>query len=145
MGTAANAYAAAYRTSEVEGLTQRDILVKMYLVAEASLAKAQAAMTAKRPADAHFACVRAKEIFIELASTLNFEVGGDLAVRLRDLYLFLIANVSEANLRKDPAKIAAIQPIVATLRAGWEQIPDEEANTTSLPEGQHRHAFDLRT
>ncbi len=144
MAPAANAYA-AYRSAEVEGLTQRDLLIKLYEGAERFLVNAQAGMREKRASDAHFGCVRAKAIFIELMSTLNFELGGEVAVQLRDLYVFLIATISEANLRKDPAPIEKILPVIATLRQGWEQVPQEFANTSALPVGEHRHSLDLRT
>ncbi|MBA3845327.1 MAG: flagellar export chaperone FliS [Planctomycetes bacterium] len=144
MAATANAYA-AYRSAEVEGLTQRDLLIKLYQGAERFLFQAQAAMRAKQSSDAHFGCVRAKAIFIELMSTLNFDLGGEVATQLRDLYVFLIATISEANLRKDPTKLESIMPVIATLRQGWEQVPDEFANTTALPAGEHRHSLDLRT
>ncbi len=143
---APTAYAnAAYRSAEVEGLTQRDLLIKLYQGTERFLLHAQVAMQEKRASDAHFGCVRAKAIFVELMSTLNFDLGGEVAVQLRDLYVFLIATISEANLRKDPAAIAAILPVIATLRQGWEQVPQEFANTSALPVGEHRHSLDLRT
>ena len=38
-------------------------------------------------------CQKAKRIFVELLSTLNFEVGGEIAERLRDIYLFLLVKL----------------------------------------------------
>lgn len=139
--TARNAYA-AYRSSEIETLNQRDLVVKLYEGVERFLARAAAAMDAHQIEPAHNDCTRSRAIITELLSTLNMEAGGEIAERLRNLYLFFIDEITRANLRKDPAIIRAIIPIVASLREAWQQIPDEHANTTSL-EANHGHALNV--
>jgi flagellar protein FliS len=140
----ANAYA-AYRTAEIETISQRDLIVKLYEGAERFLRQAQVAMRQRQTEIAHNNCLKARRIFIELTSTLNFELGGDIAGHLRDLYLFVIAHITEANLRKSPEKIDEVMPIITSLRSAWEQIPAEFAGTTSMPSGNQGHSFNLRT
>ena len=122
-----NAYS-AYRSAEIETLTQRDLIIKLYQGAERFLIGAKMAMENKEIENANTLSQKAKRIFMELLSTLDFEQGGAIAKQLRDLYLFIISSIVEANLRKDPARIGQILPIVATLREGWEQVPANEAN-----------------
>ena len=129
---AANSYKKAYGAAEVETLSQRDILIRLFQGAERFLVQAQLAMSNRQIEPAHHHCQKARAIFVELLSTLNFELGGEIAVQLRDLYVFIIGRITEANLRKDPAIIAGILPAIATLREGWEQIPDEHARTSAL-------------
>jgi flagellar protein FliS len=81
---------------------------------------------------------------MELMATLNFDQGGEMAIRLKDLYSFLIFQISEASLRKNPEQIQTILPIIRTMREGWENVPDEEANTTSIPAGTEGHALNFR-
>ena len=140
----ANAYA-AYRTAEIETISQRDLIVKLYEGAERFLRQAQTAMQQRQTEIAHNNCLKARHIFMELAATLNFEQGGDIATHLRDLYLFLIAHITEANLRKSSEKIDEVMPIISILRKAWEQIPADLADTSSMPTGNHGHAFNLRT
>lgn len=136
----------AYRSAEIEGLSQRDLLVKLFEGIERFLGQARTAMEAKQIEPAHNGCLKARAIIMELLSTLNFDQGGDIAKQLRDLYLYLLSSISEANLRKDPALITAILPVVETLRSAWQDIPAEEANTTSLPGGTQRTSHvNLRT
>ena len=138
----AHAYA-AYRTAEVETLTQRDLIVKLYQGAERFLLQAKMGMENKQIENATVGCQKAKRIFVELLSTLNFESGGEIADQLRDLYLFIVSQIVEANLQKDPQMIGELLPIIATLRGAWEEIPAEHANTSSLKEehvGQTFHA-----
>ncbi len=132
---AATTYKKAYGAAEVETLSQRDILVKLFQGAERFLVQAQLAIHNRQVEMAHTNCQKARAIFVELLSTLNFEQGGEIAIQLRDLYVFLIGQITEANLRKDAAKLSALLPTIATLREAWEQIPDEHARTSSLRTG----------
>ena len=141
---AANAYA-AYRNAELQTIPQRDLIVRLYQGAERFLIQAQAAMHNKQFEMAHANCQKAKAIFSELMATLNFEQGGDVAGQLKELYLFLIIKTVESNLRKDPALIGQLLPIVATLREAWQQIPDEHAQVSSVPVGHDGHSLSLRT
>lgn len=143
MSPAATAYA-AYRSAEIETISQRDLIVLLYQGAERFLDAGRQAMELHQLETAMVQCRRAKEIFIELLSTLNFEVGGEVAKQLKELYAFLILQITEASMRKEPQKIAAIMPIVATLREGWQQIPDDFANVSSMPTGNDGHVFSCK-
>ncbi len=136
---------AAYRKTEANTLSQRDLIVKLYQGAERFLLQGKLGMQNGNPELACVGCQKARKIFIELASTLNFEQGGEIAERLRDLYLFLIGEITKASLDRDPARLEAIMPVIATLREGWEQIPDEHANLTSLPGGHDGCGFQITT
>ncbi len=141
---AANAYS-AYRTAELHTISQRDLIVRLYQGAERFLIQAQAAMHNKQMEMAHHNCQKAKAIFSELLATLNFEQGGAIAAQLKELYLFLIVKTVEANLRKDAKLIAQMLPIVATLREAWQQIPDEQAQITSLTATPAGSTFSVST
>ncbi|MCK6488249.1 MAG: flagellar export chaperone FliS [Planctomycetes bacterium] len=136
----ARAAAGAYRRAEINTLSQRDLLVRLYQGAERFLTHARNAMAKGEIETAHGACQKTKAIFTELVATLDLEKGGDVARQLKELYLFLILRTVEANLRKDPAIIDQLLPIIATLRGAWEQIPDSEANTSARVGGEgHFH------
>lgn len=139
----ANAYG-AYRSAEITTASQKDLIVRLYLGAEKFLDLACQAMADKKYVDSMTNCRKARDIFMELMSTLNFEQGGELAIRLKDLYAFLVFQISEASLRKNPEQIQTILPIIRTMREGWENVPVEEANTTSIPVGNEGHALNFR-
>lgn len=136
--------AASYRTAEVATISQRDLIVKLYRGAERFLELAQEAMRQQRIEAAHLNCQKMRAIFFELMSTLNFERGGEIAARLRDLYSFLIFQIVEANLTKDPEKLAALKPTISSLREAWEQIPDHLANVSSIPQENDGHACNFK-
>ncbi len=141
--SAANAYT-AYRTAELATISQRDLIVRLYQGAERFLNQAQLAMSNKQVEMAHVNCQKAKAIFCELMATLNFEKGGEIANQLKELYLFFILQIVEANLRKDPSMIARILPSIAQLREAWQQVPEEHANVSSVPAGHDGAAFSIR-
>ncbi len=141
---AANAYS-AYRFAELQTIPQRDLIVRLYQGAERFLILAQAAIHNKQFEMAFHNCQKAKAIFTELLATLNLDKGGEIAEQLRELYLFLIVKTVEANLRKDPALIASLLPILATLREAWQQIPDDLAQVTSAPGGNSGSTFSVNT
>jgi flagellar protein FliS len=144
MSPAATAYA-AYRAAEIETISQKELIIRLYQGAERFLELGRQAMVLRQCESAMTHCRRAKDIFIELMATLNFEQGGDLARQLKELYAFFIVQISEASMRKDPDQIAALYPVIATLRDGWQQVPEEHANLSSMPVGHEGHAFSLRT
>ncbi len=135
---------AAYRSAEVETVSQRELIVRLYLGAERFIGNAREAIKANKGEEAIVQCRKARDIFIELMATLNFEAGGELAHQLRDLYAFIIYQISEGSLKKNEAQLAALLPIMRTLREGWEAVPDEHANVTSIPEGNRGHSLNLR-
>ena len=135
----------AYRQADVHTSSQKDLILRLYQGLERFLRTAQAAMANRQIEAAHRHCEKAKDILSELLYTLNLEAGGEFATQLRDLYVFLVAQVVEANLRKNPAIIEGILPIIATLADGWRQVPEEHANLTSVPESNQGHAVNFRS
>ncbi len=139
------ALAAAYRNAEIETVSQRDLLVRLYQGIERFLDQGEAAMRNQKRELATVSCQKARAILFELLSTLNFEVGGEIAERLKQIYLFLIAEITECSLRKDADRLRKIRPTLAILRSAWEEIPAEFANVTSLT-GVDRHSLvDVRS
>jgi len=134
----------AYRSAEVETVSQKELIIRLYQGAERFLNAGRIAMEANRGEEALNQCRRARDIFVELMSTLNFEVGGKVAHQLSELYTFLIYQISEASLKKNPAQLTTLMPIIRTLREGWEAIPDEHSNVTSIPEENGGHSLNLK-
>jgi flagellar protein FliS len=140
----ANAAYAAYQTAEVGTLTQKGLIIKLYQGAERFLMRARLAMTNEQIDLSCESCIKAKRIFMELLSTLNFEQGGEVATRLRDLYLFIITEIVAANVNQDPERIMKVLPVIQTLRSAWEAIPEEHANTSSLTQNGG-HSLNIST
>lgn len=128
---AAIAYS-AYRRGEIETLTPRDLLIKLFEGMERFIEQGAMAIQNRHHEMAAKNCQRIRDIVFELQATLNFEAGGEIAKRLDAIYSFMIIEVTEANLRQDAARLRSLQRVVRPLLEGWKGIPDDHARTTSL-------------
>jgi flagellar secretion chaperone FliS len=140
---AAVAYS-SYRRAELETISPRELLVRLFLGLERFVEEAAMGMQNRQYETAANACRRFRDIVLELQATLNFDSGGDVAVRLDQIYKFLITECSEANLRKDAAKMRALLRVVRPLREGWQAVPDAHAHTTSLTGDDRRNVISIR-
>jgi flagellar secretion chaperone FliS len=66
--------------------------------------------------------VKAQDIISELNAVLDMEAGGEVAVNLRKLYLFMNKQLIEANIQKDPRIIREIIGLLEELNQGWKAI-----------------------
>ena len=67
---------------------------------------------------------RAIDIIDELNNSLNVEVGGEVAMNLRRLYLFMERHLHEANAQKDPQRIEEVIALLSDLYEGWKAVAD---------------------
>lgn len=68
---------------------------------------------------------KAIEIIGGLRSFLDFEKGGDLAVRLEGLYDYMERTLFEANAKNDPAKLDEVAALLRQIKEGWDGIREE--------------------
>lgn len=65
---------------------------------------------------------KALDIINELNNVLDMEAGGEIAMNLRRLYVFMTQNLSAANIKKDPQKIDEVIKLLEELNQGWKAI-----------------------
>lgn len=65
---------------------------------------------------------RAQDIINELNAVLDMEAGGEIAINLRKLYLFMNKQLTEANIQKDVRMIREIIGLLEELNQGWKAI-----------------------
>lgn len=68
---------------------------------------------------------KAIEIVGGLRSFLDFEQGGDLAVRLESLYDYMERTLFEANAKNDVAKLDEVADLLRSIKDGWDGIREE--------------------
>jgi flagellar protein FliS len=64
--------------------------------------------------------VKCQAIVSEFLSTLDMKVGGDVAVNLQQLYLFLIDHMNQANIRNSGRHMDDVVRILTTIREGFD-------------------------
>jgi flagellar protein FliS len=67
-------------------------------------------------------CVsKAQKILLALRDTLDFNIGGDLARNLDDLYAYSLQRLSHAHAHNDAAALQEVHDILTALQQAWQQ------------------------
>ena len=111
-----------YQKTQVTTASREKILLMLYEGAIRFTKQAHAAMLAKKIADKGKYISKATAILSELMATLDFKVGGQLAVDLENLYIFMIDKLIEGNIHNNPEHLAAVEKILMTLYSAWKDV-----------------------
>lgn len=114
----------AYRKTDVMTANKETILLMLYNGALRFLKRAMEAEEKQDKPERNKWILRTQEIVNELRSTLNFEVGGELAQNLDGLYGYCTRVLSETMMEEKPDGLKTVHQILSTLLEGWEQAID---------------------
>ncbi len=65
---------------------------------------------------------KAIRLISELDATLDMERGGQIAQNLRNLYLYMLDRLTQANVTNDARIAAEVASLVQRIKAGWDPI-----------------------
>lgn len=65
---------------------------------------------------------RANDIVLELMSCLDFQRGGEIAIALERLYVFLVQRLTDANVAGDPDLLDVAIKILRDLSLAWAEV-----------------------
>lgn len=114
-----------YKQASVLTASREQILLMMYEGAIKFTKIAITAMEEKRIADRGTSILRAYDIIMELHTTLDHKIGGDIAKQLEDLYLFMLDQYTKANIKSDVAPLKTNLKILENLYDGWKQAVEK--------------------
>ncbi len=118
MGTALSK---AYLLTKVLTASKVEVIVYLYEGAIGYLHRATEALRDGRRGEATQAIDRAVHIVIELSGSLNYTVGGQIALRLDAIYNHLIESLTLAMSRGDAEAIESCEGILVILHGAWKQ------------------------
>lgn len=73
----------------------------------------------------HNLLIRSQKACVELISSLDFEIGGDLANNLNLVYAYWHRELVRANMEQDPTRVEKILPDIVDYRQTWAQAIKE--------------------
>jgi flagellar secretion chaperone FliS len=111
-----------YQTTQISTASTGDLVVLLYDGAVQSLLLAEDAIEARRWTESTSELIRAQKIIMELNNGIDLERGGDLAVKLRGLYLYMYRILVEASIEKNVAQVQHIRGLLDQLRASWRAV-----------------------
>jgi flagellar secretion chaperone FliS len=117
-----------YVGASVDTASPARLVTMLYDRLVRDLITAEAALVGSDLESANNALVHAQEIVWELAAGLDptkWSGGPALAA----LYQFMLAELIDANVRKDVAKVSSVRELVEPLRDAWHQAAELSAGT----------------
>jgi flagellar protein FliS len=72
--------------------------------------------------ETHQLLVKAQAIVLELQQTLNYDIGGEIAEQLGELYEFIYQRLVDANIEKKVNGIKDAQKLLEDLLTTWREI-----------------------
>jgi flagellar protein FliS len=108
-----------YQQSAVEQAEPVKLVGMMYEGALRFIRRAEKRIADGDPEGAHNNIMRAYAIIAELMATLDFNQGGEIAVKLEQCYEYLLHLLQEANIKKDAAMLQQARTLIEPLLATW--------------------------
>lgn len=115
----------AYQKNKYETASPHRLILMLYDGALSNIRHAAEALDGRDAEAARRAILKAQDIVSELLSCLNVEQGGDIALNLRRLYLYVFNRLVQANVRKDRTILEEVDGILSDLRSAWAEIGKE--------------------
>jgi flagellar protein FliS len=83
------------------------------------LARARGHIVGKRYEQKAASINKCVDIINGMASSLDFEHGGQVVANLANLYEFCAAHLHNAGIKLDPAMVDEVVQVITTIRQGW--------------------------
>ena len=110
-----------YKKQEIMTATPGEILILLYEGAIRFLNLAKAGLQEGNPEKYHNNLLKAQRIVVEFMTSLDMEVGGEVAQNLYSLYEYYYFRLIQANLKKDVTMVDEVLEHLRNLKATWEQ------------------------
>ncbi len=124
-----------YKKNQFYTADKGTLLLMLYQGAIDFLMRAKEYLQKGQIADKGIYLSKAHAIVAELLSSLDFEVGGDLARSLDALYRFMMEQLMEAHLSNDVKPIDDVLSLLLLLQEGWEGAVAQARKEGSLRDG----------
>jgi flagellar secretion chaperone FliS len=111
----------AYKKTSVETASKEQILLMLYQAAIKNCKKAMEAIDQNNLPKKGEYIGKLQDIVVELANSLDFEVGGDVAKELSALYDYILFSSTQANIKLDKTYLEGCLKVLNTLYDGWTE------------------------
>ncbi|RKX23667.1 MAG: flagellar export chaperone FliS [Candidatus Zixiibacteriota bacterium] len=127
-----NVYSNQYQNNQVMTASPEQILIMLYDGAIRFVRQAKFAIEDNRAGDKAIAISKAVAIITEFSNTLDYEVGGEIALNLGRLYDFMIRELSAVNARSEIERLLPVENILLDLREGFSGAAQINQHGTQL-------------
>jgi len=127
-----NAYQ-KYKNTSIQSASKEKLLLMLYEGAIRFMKTAIKAAEEKNIAERGWNIGKTFDIIMELNNTLDHKVGGDIAKNLEQLYMYIMEQLTKANISGSPEPLRSALMVLENLYGGWvqavEKLKKDEAET----------------
>ena len=132
--SALNSYRKVGVETGVASASPQRLILMLYEGAIAAVAAAQQHLRLKNIAAKGEAISKAISIIDGgLKASLDLNVGGELALNLSQLYVYMGHRLLHANIKNDPAALEEVRQLLQQLMSAWESLAASTAATAAQP------------
>ena len=114
----------SYQKFDTLGKSPLELLLMVYRGAAKELKEAEEAFAREDRETGRAKMERARKFITHLYTTLDNDKGGDVAVKLGQLYVFIIERIQVAQATGDTAIIGDLRAIIENLQTGWQEVQE---------------------
>lgn len=111
-----------YKQMQIKTANPGKLLLMLYQGAVKFMKLAKKNIKAGEIEASHKNIIKAQNIILELQSTLNKKQGGEIALRLENLYDYIYRELIQANLNKNTRHLDNVIPLVEELFSSYKEI-----------------------
>lgn len=115
----------AYENVNAQTASPTQILLRLYEGAIRFTRQAQQAIRDNKPAEKGILISKTMAILDEFIAALDHQQAPELCSQLERLYLFMIDQLAQANMKMDPEPLDLVLHHLTTLQEAWEQAAQE--------------------
>jgi flagellar secretion chaperone FliS len=129
----ASVYREVDARTALDGASPHKLVSLLFAALANQIANARGALARRDVVEKGRAVAHAVRILEEgLVAPLDMPGGGSIASNLRDLYDYMVQQLTRANLYNDDALLAECSRLVETIRSGWDGIKDQVPTRAAL-------------
>ncbi len=107
----------------VQGSDPHQLIMLLFDAADTALERAREQIIARDIPGKAVSLNKATEIILDgLVASLNLKQGGELAEKLKALYLYMVGRLTDANVKLDPEAVTEVQDLLKQLSEAWREI-----------------------
>ncbi|MGG4394225.1 flagellar export chaperone FliS [Paenibacillus thiaminolyticus] len=112
----------AYQKNKYETASPHKLILMLYYGALKYTNQAETALAEGNPLSAHQHILKVQDIIYELIACLNEREGGEVAQNLKNLYLYVIDQLVQANIQKSAQPLREAKAVIQSVKDAWETI-----------------------
>lgn len=116
------AYLNTRATSSVAGASPHKLISLLFEACQEKLAIAKGCMERRETKKKAEAIKKAIDIIVRLQASLDFDKGGNIAIKLDDLYTFCTNRLALANAVNDMSMIDEVYKVINEIKSAWRGL-----------------------